>query len=209
MELNGKRFAILGDSYSTFRGFIPEGNAPYYPNPDAVPDVHHVEDTWWHRLTESTGMRLSLNDSYSGSTVCTQVREGLPDRSAFALRAQGLDYAAGGPDPDYLLVFGGTNDSWLDREIGQPLYEEATTEQLRQVLPAFCHVLKVLSRRYPHTKLVAIINTDLKPQIIEGMTQAATHLGATAVVLSNIDKHNSHPTAAGMAAIARQVEAAL
>ena len=209
MELNGKRFAILGDSYSTFRGFIPEGNAPYYPNPDAVPDVHHVEDTWWHRLMESTGMRLSLNDSYSGSTVCTQVRDGHPAWNAYALRAQTVDYAAGGQDPDYILIFGGTNDSWLEREIGAPLYEEATEEQLQQVLPAFCHVLKVFACRYPGAKLVAIVNTDLNLRIAGGMAQAATHLGATAVVLSNIDKHNSHPTAAGMAAIARQVEAVL
>ena len=44
---------------------------------------------------------------------------------------------------------------------------------------------------------------------MDGMSQAATHLGTKAVVLSNIDKYNSHPTAAGMAAIARQVEVVL
>ena len=27
------RVSILGDSYSTFKGWIPEGNAIYYPQP--------------------------------------------------------------------------------------------------------------------------------------------------------------------------------
>ena len=209
MELRGNRFAIIGDSYSAYRGFIPAENDPYYPDLNAVPDVRSVEDMWWHRLAESTGMVLSMNDSYSGSTVCTQVREGHPDWNAYALRAQNVDYAAGGQAPDYIFIFGGTNDSWLEREIGQPLYEAATEAQLRQVLPAFCHVLKVLASRYPRAKLVAIVNTDLDDRIMKGMAQAAIHLGAAAVVLSNIEKYNSHPTAAGMAAIARQVESVL
>ena len=209
MELTGKRFAILGDSYSTFRGFIPAENEPYYPDLNAVPDVRCVEDTWWHRLAESTGMVLTVNDSYSGSTVCTQVREGHPIWNSYVRRAETVDYSGGGTDPDYILIFGGTNDSWLEREIGEPLYEEATAEQLRQVLPAFCHVLKVFARRYPHAKLVAVVNTELDPRIMEGMAQAAVHLGAKVAVLSDIEKYNSHPTSAGMAAIARQVEAVL
>ena len=209
MVLTGKRFAIICDSYSAFRGFIPAENDPYYPDLNAVPDVVTVADMWWHRLTESTGMELSMNDSYSGSTVCTQVRDGHPAWNAYARRAEAVDYTAGGEAPDYILIFGGTNDSWLERDIGEPLYVDATEAQLRQVLPAFCHVLKVLACRYPKAKRIAIVNTDLDPRITEGMVLAATHLGAKAVVLSNIEKYNSHPTAAGMASIARQVEAVL
>ncbi len=205
MEWKEKRFAILGDSYSAFLGSIPEHYSPYYPQPEAVPDVLQAEDMWWHKLAESTGMMLSVNDSYSGSTVCTQVREGHPAWNAYARRAETVDFG----DPDCILVFGGTNDSWLDREVGEPVYAEATEDQLRQVLPAFCHVLAVLSRRYPAAKTVAVINTDLNPRIREGMCQSAAHYGAVAVALENIDKQNGHPTAAGMASIARQVEDAL
>ena len=66
----GKTLSILGDSYSTFAGYIPEGQATYYPRPEAVPDVLRVEDTWWHQLAASRGMRILANDSYSGSTMC-------------------------------------------------------------------------------------------------------------------------------------------
>ena len=39
--------AILGDSYSTFDGYIPEGNASwYFTHPQGDNDVVRVEDTW-------------------------------------------------------------------------------------------------------------------------------------------------------------------
>ena len=43
--------AVLGDSYSTFDGYIPEGNAAwYFTHPQGENDVVRVEDTWWHRF---------------------------------------------------------------------------------------------------------------------------------------------------------------
>jgi len=203
--LKGKSFSILGDSYSTFLGHIPTHYSAYYPNPKTVEDVLRVEDTWWHILAENTGMILSVNDSYSGSTVCTQVRDGHPEWNSYVNRAMTVDFGMEGQSPDYILVFGGTNDSWLDREVGELLYADPTVNQLKQVLPAFCHVLSVLSQRYPTTKIVAVVNTDLNPRIQEGMYQAAEHYAAETVALENIEKQNGHPTAAGMAAIARQV----
>lgn len=44
--------AVLGDSYSTFEGFIPKGYATWY-SPTAPPettDVNKVEQTWWWQL---------------------------------------------------------------------------------------------------------------------------------------------------------------
>ena len=43
-RLAGYTFSMLGDSYSTFKGFIPEGYSCYYPKPDSVDDVLRVED---------------------------------------------------------------------------------------------------------------------------------------------------------------------
>ena len=201
----GKTFSILGDSYSTFLGFIPDNYSPYYPNPEAVPDVLRAEDTWWHWLGELAGMTLAVNNSYSGSTVCTQVRDEHPAWNSYVRRAETVDFG----NPDYILIFGGTNDSWLYREPGVPVYEGRTEAQLAQVLPAFCHVLETLAARYPEAKPVAIINTELDPRISQGMLEAAAHYGAAAAALENIDKVNGHPTALGMTQIARQVEAVL
>ena len=62
---------IFGDSYSTFKGFIPQGYVDYYrPEGNPKTDLLHVEETWWHRLITKTESTLLLNDSWSGSTVC-------------------------------------------------------------------------------------------------------------------------------------------
>ena len=47
MKTKNCNVCILGDSYSTFRGHIPEGNSAYYPYKD-VDDVLQVEHTWWN-----------------------------------------------------------------------------------------------------------------------------------------------------------------
>lgn len=207
--LSGRTFSILGDSYSTFQGFIPKDYGCYYPNPQSVADVLAVEDTWWHKLIAHQGMRLLVNNSYSGSTVCTQVRENHPASASFAARTACSFRDSSGNDPDYLFVFGCTNDSWIEREVGQVQYEAWTGGDLRKVLPAYCFVLDRLRGTYPGTKIVAVINTDLNPAIAEGLLLAAAHYGATPIQLENIDKQNGHPTALGMSQIAEQIGSAL
>ena len=52
-----KSVSILGDSYSTFEGAIPEGNAIWYfknNNPKNT-DVNRIEQTWWSLLMQRKG----------------------------------------------------------------------------------------------------------------------------------------------------------
>lgn len=204
--LFGCSFGILGDSYSTFRGYIPEGNACYYPS-EKVEDVLQVEHTWWYQLMQRHGMKMLVNNSYSGATVCTNTRDGQPFSSAFTERAK--KSFSGDTNPDYIFLFGCTNDSWLERTIGQPKFEVWTEEDLRQVLPAYCFVLDYLTKHNPQSKIVAVVNTQLHPEIHAGILEAAKHYDVTAVVLENIDKQCGHPSALGMRQIAEQIEAAL
>ena len=206
-----KTLSILGDSYSTFRGWIPEGNSCYYPNPQSVDDVLRVEQTWWNRMISRNGMRLLCNESYSGATVCTQTREGQPLESSFTVRAHYLKFFTDedGNGPELIILFGCTNDSWLDRTVGQVKFENRAAEDLRAVLPAYCETLEVLRQENPGAKVVCVINTDLKAEISRGILAAAAHYGAAAVELENIDKQNGHPSALGMAQIADQIQAAL
>ena len=205
-KLSGCSFGILGDSYSTFQNHIPEGYSCYYPN-EKVDDVLQVEHTWWHQLIQRHGMKLLVNDSYSGATVCTDTREGQPPFSSFTQRVKHA--FSGDVELDYIFLFGCTNDSWLERTIGQPKYAEWTEAELRQVLPAYSFVLDYLTRHNPRSKIVAVINTQLHPDIHAGMLAAAEHYGATAVVLERIDKQCGHPSAKGMSQIAGQIEAVL
>lgn len=204
--LSGCSFGILGDSYSTFKNHIPKGYSCYYPN-EKVDDVLQVEHTWWHQLMQRHGMKLLVNDSYSGATVCTNTREGQPLSSSFTQRVK--DTFSGDADLDYIFLFGCTNDSWLNRTIGKPKYDQWSEADLLQVLPAYSFTLDYLTKHNPKSKIVAVLNTELHPDIHAGMLAAAEHYGATAVVLENIDKQCGHPSALGMRQIAGQIEAAL
>lgn len=202
---------ILGDSYSTFDGYIPPHQAFYYPNPEKVPGLTRVEETWWHQLTERRGMRILKNDSYSGSTVCNHTRDGQPPESAFISRMHVSlsDEGIGGEKPDVILIFGGTNDSWLDREIGENKYAGWTQEELYRVLPAYCHLLDYVVRQNPGARILCIVNDALKPEIHAGIVEAAAHYGVQAVELEEIEKEFGHPNVRGMAQIAEQVDRAL
>ena len=61
---------ILGDSYSTFEGFVPEGYDIYYfENGYSDTDVTKVSQTWWHQVVDEADLNLILNNSWSGSTI--------------------------------------------------------------------------------------------------------------------------------------------
>ena len=204
-----KTFGILGDSYSTFQGYIPEGNRYYYPRPEAVEDVLRVEQTWWHQLMKKRNLRLLINESYSGATVCEHNREDLPEDSCYTKRA----IRAFGPENtekcDIIFLFGCTNDSGECREVGELQYENWSVGDLRKVLPAYCYTIDVLKTYNPDATLVAIVNTSLNKEMRAGMIQAGEHYGIINVVLQNISKQNGHPTALGMTQIAEQVDAVL
>ena len=204
--LRGRSFGILGDSYSTFRGYIPQGQACYYPNAN-VEDVLQVEHTWWHQLMAATGMELKRNDSYSGATVCTNTREGQPFSSAFTERAK-VSFSGDLP-LDYIILFGGTNDNWLKRTIGQVKFADWTETDLYQVLPAYCFILDYLTKHNPQSQVIAVLNSGFDPALHSGMLAAATHFGAKIVELETISKQCGHPTALGMTQIARQIQASL
>ena len=204
-KLTGASFGILGDSYSTFKDHIPEGNRCYYPNTERVDDVLAVEHTWWHQLMTRNEMELLINDSYSGATVCTD--HSLPVMSAYTERAKRS--FSGDIQPDYIFVFGATNDSWTDKTVGQVQYGPWEEADLKRVLPAFCFVLDHITKHNPNSTVVALLNTGLKLEIHEGMLAASEHYGVKAICLKDIDKQHGHPSALGMTQIAQQIEKAL
>ena len=98
--------SIVGDSISTFEGYIPEGYATFYPRGE----VTAVEHTWWKQLLDGTGMKLCSNCSWSGSTVVGRTDS---TESAYCAasdrRVADLADADGNP-PDYILVAISVND---------------------------------------------------------------------------------------------------
>lgn len=212
---------ILGDSYSTFDGYIPQGYATYYKNEgphyctrvngeasDPQTDVFDVTQTWWNQFIRETDADLLQNCSWSGTTVCHTGYDGR-DTSANSfigrldmLIEQGYFRAN---RVDTLIVFGGTNDSWANSPIGEIMYTDWKKEDLYFVLPAFCYMLHRLVTNLPEANLLCVINTELKPEITNGFRAACEHYGVDFVELNAIDKKCGHPTVKGMAQIKDQI----
>lgn len=209
--MKGKRNAfIMGDSYTTYKGHIPENYNYYYSDERTdAPIVAGVEKTWWKILEKQMDYNIVVNDSYSGSTICKTGYDGYCHEISFVGRLEKYieDRFFATNEIDTFFVFGGTNDSWADSPIGELKYSNYTEEDLKCVLPAFCYLLgkaKPLVR-----KIVVILNTELKQEIVDGYIKACEKFDVNYICLKEIDKEGGHPTALGMKQIAEQVEKCL
>ena len=203
---NENNVFIMGDSYSTYKGYIPEGYAAYYSDErEENPVVRGVEKTWWKILATENELNIVLNDSFSGSTVCNTVRESLSLDTSFINR---MDKYISEDFFDKnqigtMFIFGGTNDSWIDAPIGNLKYSDQTEEDLKCVLPAFCYLIGKAKEVVDN--ILVIINSELKDEITNGFIEACTKYGIRYLLLNGIDKENGHPTETGMKQICRQV----
>lgn len=198
-----QKVSILGDSYSTFYGYItPDTNSCWYCVPDEKKknDVKSVEETWWYRFINENGYKLEINNSYSGATVCnTGYRKvDYTDRS-FITRMSNLG------KPDLILIFGGTNDSWAGAPIGDYKYAGWTKEDLYSFRPAFCMMLDYIAKHYPEAKVYNITNTELSKEVTISMDEICRHYGITNIRLHDIDKQWGHPSVQGMKSISEQI----
>ena len=193
-----KKVSILGDSYSTFQGMIPEGYAVYYPNNGN--DVKEVSQTWWNLYIKAKGYQLETNDSWSGSTICG-TGYGRMDSSGnnFISRVDKLG------NPDIILIFGGTNDAWANSPIGEYQYADWTKEDCKNFRPALACLLDMLQKRYPKAQIYSLLNSELREPINESMREICKHYNIQLIELHDIDKQNGHPSISGMKSICNQL----
>ena len=114
-KFQGKKIAIVGDSISTFRGWLPSDVAGfsgstydwYYPRGD----VDSVDKTWWYQVAQNLGIPAAdiANTSWSGSKACgdsTSTTNGHAGCSTKRIN----DIAIHGYVPDIIIVYIGCND---------------------------------------------------------------------------------------------------
>ena len=132
-----KKLSILGDSVSTFSGYIPEGNETYYPSGT----VTSVSDTWWYKLYTALGMVLDTNNSWSGSRVTTTAGE---TSAGCMTRCQSL-----GTNPDVIIVWMGIND--FNNEVALGTYDGTTSlpEVTTTFREAYAIMLNKILTSYP------------------------------------------------------------
>lgn len=214
MIVNLKNVLIFGDSYSTFKGYIPEGYAKYYSeSEDAPTDVRRVSETWWHRVMTATSSNLVLNNSWSGSTIgFTGYNNSDCSRSSSFIYRFGKLAEEGyfeNNEINTMFIFGGTNDSWSNAPLGEMKYSDWEREELFCVLPAICYFIDKARRTLPDARIICVINTDIKEEIRDALENASAHYGVEFLRLKDIDKVGGHPTVKGMAQISEQVIEAL
>ena len=199
-----KTVSILGDSYSTYEGYLePDTNFVWYfdGTPKTQTDVTKVTETWWHQLIKAKGWKLCKNNSFSGSTICNTGynREDYSKRS-FIARMDNLGC------PDIIYIFGGTNDAWANSPIGEYKWEGWTRQELYSFRPAMAYMLNHMTNRYLNTEIVFILNSELKNEINESVRTICKHYGVKLVELRDVDKQAGHPSIKGMKAIAEQLK---
>ena len=71
IDLSDKYLSILGVSIDTYSGWIPDGNVAYYSDNN----LESVNNTWWKKLIDATGINLVLNNSYTGACATTNGKD--------------------------------------------------------------------------------------------------------------------------------------
>lgn len=199
---------ILGDSYSTFEGFIPVEYGSYYcsaGNPET--DVNQVEQTWWYQVMKKTNSDLVLNNSYSGTAICNTGYSGPNDPYSFIRRFDKLVGTGFFVDNkiDTVLIMGGQNDDWSGSPVGEMKIQNWTDEDLLQYGPALCYLMHRLKTVLPNARIIFVINSDMKAEIMDYQEKASDVYDVEFIRLHAIHKMNGHPTIKGMNQIAEQI----
>ena len=199
--------AILGDSYSTFEGYIyPDTNESWYfvKNNPKQTDLNDVRDTWWWRVVKEGGYKLGVNNSYSGATICyTGYNDADYSPRSFITRLPQLG------TPDIILIFGLTNYSWAGAQMGEYKYGDWKRADLYFFRPAMAKLLDDAQKRYPNARLLFLLNSELRDEVNSSVRTICKHYGVSLLELKDVDELAGHPTVKGMESIARQVLKAL
>lgn len=235
-ETGGPTLSILGDSISTFQGYIPAGYYDFFPGNGTVSDV---DQTWWKRVSDELGLTLYVNGSSSGAT-CVGDSTGTADPQCGCNEFRtGALYGPGQAAPDIIIVYMGTNDLLQSIPLGD---NDGTRRPAEGVVAAFGDaytlMLDKLLDKYPSSRIYCCTMLPVgdygtsTPYVDfvngEGLTAADYNARISQIAASKklpvIDLytcgiavenlHNTtvdgvHPTPDGMAYIAEKVKEAL
>jgi hypothetical protein len=213
IHLNEKKFntfSVLGDSYSAYIGTVtPSDNLCWYPSTDATVqgygkgnNVSNPAQMWFNLFSEEYGCILQQNNSRSGSPICNDGwGSGTADAVNYSFVARCNDIS----NAELLIVFGGTNDSWIGVSQGNYIYSDWTTEDLTKYRPALAYIFDTLKKNNPNSTIIFVQNTGLKSEIVTANNEICNHYGVGLVALNNISKTADHPNIYGMIKIKDQI----
>ena len=149
-------------------------NAKYYPK-DYMDDVN---ETWWMKTIHELGLKLCVNNSWSGSCVSTMIDD--ENKAACVKRATQLHNDQCGIEPDIIILMIGGNDALKGFEVGsyggaRDIYDETTGEYIgdcRWFGQAYATMVHKVIRRYPKAKVYVCSMLHWQPKHHDkGVTQ--------------------------------------
>lgn len=155
-SLLGKKFSILGDSISTYNGYIPAGYATYYPKGD----IDNVNKTWWKKLSDFSGMSILKNASWSGSTVSgdTSITTGFVGCSDARIN----ELKDGTTLPDIIICYISTNDWAVGVDVGSfdSKEEIPSATVISNISDAYALMLYKIRTTYPNADVYCITSLE-------------------------------------------------
>lgn len=209
------RFSILGDSYSTFEGYVHPDSNDVYPYEDI--GLTGPEQMWWAQVADSTGWVLERNNSFSGSLMCNYDYVNYYGPYSFIRRMDDLGH------PDVIFIFGATNDACAHTlsepsqpivSLGEYIYSDWTEEQLCDFRPALAYIFDHLKTHYPQAKLYFLLDMNLgtggvteqrRAEFLASIHRISQHYQVDCIDLTGIHKSQWHPNARGHKDIAEQI----
>ena len=195
IDLKGSSISILGDSLSTFEGYLPVGNVAYYPN--GSNDVLSVDKTWWMKLISHTNARLEVNNSYSGACV-----SGNAD-SSYLNRIGSIG------SPKYLIIHGGTNDGWNNIIAGNLHFDRVNSElNTGEFADSYDLLIRKAIYLHPNTNIILVIPhtaSDDYANIIETISKHYNLFGCVDLRQYTFYTVNNHYQVEGMDIVEKAV----
>ena len=196
-RFNGKSFAVIGDSISTYLNYVPEGFKTFYPYPTA--DVSDVNMTWWMQVINKMGGTLFVNNSYSGTCVA--------DGSSNATKNMSrLEYTTiSGETPDVILIYMGSNDC-ASASVTQSAFDSGYSQMLDN-LKVLCPNSEIILLTLCSSPFYSASEQQAYNNIIK--TKAKDYnLKVVDISTASLSGHlvdSAHPAYSGMQVVANKV----
>ena len=138
-------YSVLGDSISTFYGYVPENYAVFYTLEAAMYNgLTSIEDVWWHQVMNYLGAELLVDAAYSGGRVSGNE---FPAANTYE-RIRALRTPQ--HEPDGILVYLGYNDYGYS----VPIRNENDETDCTCFYNAYILMLNRLKECYPNALII-------------------------------------------------------
>lgn len=217
-----RKVGVLGDSISTFAGYMDPSYSAFYPGNDATAKggtgtVQEVNKTYWWKVINEKMKYGELDkgwtNSWSGTKVITE-----GGVKGFVDRAYAFD------NPDIIMIHGGTNDMNQTSAMGNFDYDLPMGQLNANCFrSAYIKLIKMLQHRYPGVQIIIIVgdrlsyyeynNSNPALNYATSVMQIAQHFGLPYVDFTDGGKSynklpkstGSHPNATGMQQMADKI----